>query len=218
VVAAHPDDDVLGCGGTMARHVDAGAEVGVIYCTNGEGSREDSNQTREKERNDAAREAAQSLGIEVQAALALPDNSLDTIPFLELVKLIENEVRCYNPSTIYTHFSGDLNIDHRLVAQAVMTAARPQPGCNVKNIYSYEVPSSTGWAWVSPSTHFVPTKFIEITNFWHKKKAALEKYVDELRPYPHARSLEAIEALARWRGASMGLAMAEAFIVEREIV
>lgn len=217
VVAAHPDDETIGCGGTIALHSQAGDDVALVFFTDGVGAR-DSRSEAVEERNQAAQQAADILGAEIMAAYDFPDNRLDIVALLDIVKLLEQTIEQFQPDTIYTHFSGDLNVDHRRVSQAVMTAARPQPGNTVQRIYAFEVASATGWAGTEPSANFTPNRFVAITAQWEKKRAALAAYETEMRDYPHARSLRVIESLAAWRGASVGLKMAEAFVVEREII
>lgn len=217
VVAAHPDDEAIGCGGTMAKHAEAGDEVGCLFFTDGVGSRDGVAGTAPLLRNAAATAAARILDVSLVAAFDFPDNQLDRLPLLELVKPLEREIARFRPDTIYTHFSGDLNVDHRLVAQAVFAAARPQPGTGIERIHAFEVASATGWAGSRPAESFIPNRFVDITAHWATKRSALQAYREEMRPYPHARSLEALESLARWRGASVGVELAEAFVVEREI-
>jgi LmbE family N-acetylglucosaminyl deacetylase len=217
VVAAHPDDEVLGCGGTVLRHVAAGDSVSVILVAQGVTSR--SFQTDPAALSDVAslREAsfaaAGLLGTSVPVHLNFADNRLDEIALLDVVQRLECEIRRIQPQIIYTHYRGDLNIDHRVVYEAVLTAARPIPGCPVKAIYCFETPSSTEWGVES----FHPQRYIDITNQLDRKLQALNFYASEMRKFPHPRSMALVEALARVRGASCGLAAAEAFEVVREV-
>ena len=220
VVAAHPDDEVLGCGGTMARHALAGHAVHVLFLTDGvssRGAREDMTEEIERRAAAAAR-AAEILGAHPPRLLGLPDNRLDEMPLLELVKRVEEAVSELEPTYVYTHHGGDLNVDHRLAHQAVMTACRPRPENTVRAIYSFEVVSSTEWATPAIGPAFRPNRFADIGRHLEQKIQALEAYSDEIRDFPHARSKDAVLALARLRGASVGLYAAESFIVEREIV
>lgn len=218
VVAAHPDDEAIGCGGTIARHHQAGDEVGLVFFTDGVGSRKGLHSGATQVRNEAAKQAADILGAELVAAYDFPDNRLDTVALLDIVRPLEQVIERMRPDTIYTHFSGDLNVDHRCVSQAVMTAARPQPRNVVQRIYAFEIASSTGWAGTGAHANFVPNCFVDITSQWELKRAALESYSAEMRAHPHARSIPSLESLAIWRGSISGLRMAEAFILEREIV
>jgi len=213
-VAAHPDDEALGCGGTLARHVAQGDEVHVVFMADGVGARE-GDPTRDRAlRDSAAAKALQSLGVTQWESLCLRDNALDSYSLLELIKPLENYLRKYPAEVIYTHHGGDLNIDHQLTHRAVLTACRPVPGQSVRSIYCYEVLSSTEWGG-SVSTPFQPNYFVDVTPYWPQKIAALEAYALEMRDFPHARSLRAVEALGILRGSSVGVACAEAFMVER---
>ena len=209
VVAAHPDDEALGCGGTIAKH----ADVTVLTLTDGVGSRDGKSSVAG--RVYAHDQAARFLGFKSIRA-DLPDNQLDAAPLLKVVRLVESVVEEIKPDIIYTHHGGDLNIDHRITHQAVMTACRPMPGSSVKAIYAFEVPSSTEWASESERA-FRPNHFVDICATMDRKIEALKAYEEEMRPFPHARSIEAVKALATWRGASVGLKAAEAFMTLRRI-
>lgn len=219
VIAAHPDDEVLGCGGTIAGHSARGDQVAALFLADGVGSRHNRQAAREvAARKRAATEAANILGIAKLWFLGLPDNQLDGMSLLTIVKSVENFARKVRPDIVYTHFAGDLNVDHRVCHAAVMTACRPVPGSTVKAIYSFEVLSSTEWSLRHVAPSFSPARFNDISAFLSKKMDALRAYGSEMRPFPHARSFETVEALARLRGSAAGLAAAEAFVVEREIV
>lgn len=222
VVAAHPDDEVLGCGGTVARHAAAGDEVHVVIAAEGATARDSSRDTgaRRQEINslrDAAQAAAKVLGSRVPEFLGLPDNRLDGLDLLDVVKPIEDVVAAVRPAIVYTHAPADLNIDHRIVHEAVLIACRPLPDASVRRIFAFETPSSTEWGAAARGGTFQPRRFVDISDTLETKLAALECYGSEMREFPHARSLRAIRALAEWRGASAGLAAAEAFEVIREI-
>lgn len=220
VIAAHPDDEALGCGGTMARHAAAGEAVHVLFLADGVGARDGSGASAEAlaRRTAAAAAACQALGAMAPRSAGFPDNRLDGVDLLDVVKVIEEMVKDIEPQTIYTHHGGDLNVDHRRVHEAVLTACRPQPGTSVRAIYAFEVPSSTEWS--SPQTHaaFVPNRFVDISAFIDAKRKALEAYDEEMRPFPHARSMEGVEALARVRGVAVGVEAAEAFTLIREVI
>jgi LmbE family N-acetylglucosaminyl deacetylase len=220
VVAAHPDDEVLGCGGTIARHVSEGDRVEVVFFTDGVGSRHPAeNSGSEAEqlvRSDSARRAADILGIAAPVCFGFPDNRLDAIDLLDLVKAVENVGRRFQPSIVYTHWAGDLNVDHRLVYQSVITAFRPMADTSVTKILCFEIPSSTEWGDKSVTPAFQPNLFVAIDRFLNVKRRAIEAYGQEMRPFPHPRSHTALEALARWRGAESGLDAAEAFVTIRE--
>lgn len=218
VVVAHPDDEVIGCGATLARHADNDDEVRIIMVADGEGARPGGYMAeRIAARERAAEAAAASLGLAPPVCLGLPDNRLDAVPMLEVVQAIECEGLGYRPTIVYTHHGGDLNIDHRIVHQAVMTCFRPTPGSELREIRTFEVASSTGWASEPVDQGFRPRLFVDTTGALERKLEALRHYEDEMRSFPHVRSYEAIEALARWRGATVGLESAEAFDVIRSI-
>jgi N-acetylglucosamine malate deacetylase 1 len=223
VIAAHPDDEVLGCGGTIARMAGEGCPVHILFMADGETSRSaDPGQTfpqaRLIARNEAASIACAVLGCTSVDTLSLPDNRLDRLELLDLVRRVETFVRRYQPTTVLTHHSGDVNIDHRLVHDAVVTATRPQPGHSVRELLFFEVPSSTEWRPVSSAEPFNPNWFVDISSALPKKLEALQAYQAEMRDFPHPRSVKAIEALARWRGATVGVEAAEAFILGRKTI
>jgi len=220
VVAAHPDDEILGCGGAMVRHAQDGDEVHVVFMADGVTSRSDNNRFEEiqvGDRYSAAECACKIVGAQSPITLGFPDNKMDTISLLDITKVLEEVLGKLQPKIIYTHHAHDLNLDHQLTHQAVMTACRPQPNASVSRIYSFEVLSSTGWEGATIKQAFSPNYFLEITKVWKEKKAALNCYQNEMRDYPHARSIEGVESLARFRGVSAGLQLAEAFQLERSI-
>ena len=221
VVAAHPDDEILGCGGVLAAHAARGDTVHVLIVAEGATSRgahrEPEGRKRELTRlKAAASRAASVIGAEEPRMLGLPDNRLDSMPLLDVIKPIEAVVEAVLPEIVYTHHAGDLNIDHRIVHQAVMTACRPVPGASVRAIYAFETVSSTEWQ--TAGERFLPQRWVDIEPFLGRKLRALEAYKVEMRSFPHARSIEAVDALARVRGASAGLKAAECFMVVREVV
>jgi len=206
VVAAHPDDEVLGCGGTIARHAHEGDEVHVLIVGEGVTSRGSTGGPGSQEQQlsairQAAIKAASVLGARPPRFLGLPDNRLDGVPLLNVIKEIESVVAEIRPELIYTHHGSDLNVDHRIVHQAVTTACRP-------------IPQQARGSFPS----FDPNWHVDISSTLGKKMEALRAYGTELRPWPHSRSLEACEHQARWRGASVGLDAAEAFELGRMLV
>lgn len=223
VVAAHPDDEVLGCGGAMARHVEQGDEVHVLIVAEGATSRSPSSGAGHTAELDmlrrSGRRAAEILGAGEPRFAGLPDNRLDGMCLLDVVKVIEAVVAEIAPDMVYTHHGGDLNVDHRVVHQAVLTACRPLPGESVRAIYAFEVVSSTEWAGPAIGAPFVPNHIIGLSDsHLAAKLAALGAYESEMRPAPHSRSLDHVEALARTRGLSVGLPYAEAFMVIRQVL
>jgi len=215
VVAAHPDDEVLGCGGTIAQHCDNGDNVCLLLMADGVTSR--LIDVDVDQRKSAAKESAKLLGVKELIQLSLPDNRMDSIPILEIIQMIEEVVDRIKPSIVYTHHHGDLNIDHVITNRAVMTACRPLPSSTVNAIYGFEVLSSTGWGGNEVCDQFSPTYFVDVTVFYDKKIAALGFYSEEMADFPHARSVEAVNALMTLRGAQSGIHKAEAFTVLRLI-
>jgi N-acetylglucosamine malate deacetylase 1 len=222
VVAAHPDDEVLGCGGVMARHARDGDAVHVLIIAEGATSRGESrsreaHQSALSELREAAIAANRILGAASVELLQFPDNRLDSVDLLEIVKSVELFLGKFEPELVYTHFHGDLNRDHQIVSESVQVACRPVPGSRIRELLMFEVASSTGWR--SESTmQFSPNSYHDISDTLESKMRALAAYAAEMRPWPHARSMEAVESQAKWRGASVGLDAAEAFVVARRIV
>jgi len=219
VVAAHPDDEVLGCGGTIARYVREGYDAYVVFMTDGVSSRKETSiQNEIKNREKSAILASQILGIELVEILDFPDNGMDTVPILDIVQKLEDIIAKVEPSIVFTHHWGDLNIDHRITCQSVLTACRPYPAQVVKEIYSFEIPSSTEWSSPSVENNFSPNYFVDIGETIDLKISALRAYDQEMHDFPHSRSIENIEHLAKWRGASIGVLSAECFSIIRQCV
>jgi LmbE family N-acetylglucosaminyl deacetylase len=216
IVAAHTDDEALGCGGTIARHVAEGDIVYAVFMADGVTSRAQAGQDDLGNRNAAAEDARKILGISENFYLRLPDNRLDSLPLIEVIQHLEPIISKLQPNIIYTHHHGDLNVDHRITHQAVLTACRPMPGSSVQAIYAFEVMSSTEWA--TPTAEpFVPNHYVDISNQLETKLDALRAYRLEMRDAPHSRSIEHLVHLAHHRGHTMGLISAEAFIVVRTV-
>lgn len=223
VIAAHPDDEVLGCGGTIARHADSGDQVQILIMAEGATSRQPQRDRVEaSEELSALEEAAKTAGSILGAAgvelLDLPDNRLDSLDRLDLIKRIEGRIDFHQPQVIYVHHVGDVNVDHRRLHEAVITACRPTPGQPVRRMLSYEVASSSEWQPPGSAPAFTPNWFVDISSQWTRKRKALLAYADEMRAWPHARSIEGLEHLARWRGAQVGVEAAEAFFLLRQII
>ena len=223
VVAAHPDDEVLGCGGAIARHVGLGDQVHILIMAEGVNARnmapENSNNRKKlTELGQSANRASKILGVSSLILNNFPDNRLDSLDLLDVIKVIEKQINKLKPSTVYTHHAFDLNIDHQLVSKAVFTACRPIPGETVRRILFFEVPSNTEWSLPSSVHVFTPQYFIDITKNLKTKLDALKAYKTEIKPWPHPRSIRGVNHLARWRGASVGCEAAEAFVVGRFII
>lgn len=221
VVAAHPDDEVLGCGGTIARLVEQGSRVHVAFLADGVLSRPGDSETQLTElsiRRAAAKKACDILGVNSVFFGDLPDNRLDSIALLDIIKPIESLIGQYLPDTVFTHHSGDVNIDHQRIHAAVVVACRPQGGHSVKTLLCFEVPSSTEWQLPGSAPVFAPNWFVDISSTLGIKLCALDAYATELRTWPHSRSRQGVEHLARWRGATVGVNAAEAFLLGRNIL
>lgn len=221
VVAAHPDDEVLGCGGTIAK-LSSENEVHILILGEGITSRQRRRAARTKAKEisrlgRAARAVAKRLGASSLHVEQLPDNRMDTVPLLEVVKRVEAVVEECRPEIIYTHHPGDLNIDHWVTFRAVMTATRPMVGRPVRDIYAYEVPSSTDWSFQRIEPVFRPNVFVDITQTIETKIQAMQCYPSESRQFPHPRSDGALRAHARRWGSVVGLEYAEAFELIRSI-
>lgn len=220
VLAAHPDDEVLGCGGTIAKLARQGATIHVAFLADGVSSRSGDLTAQQAElasRRIAAQKACDILGVKSLSFGDFPDNRMDTIALLDIIKPIEALVAKFQADTVFTHHAGDVNIDHRRIHEAVSAACRPQPGYPVKTVLCFEVPSSTEWQLSGSAPAFAPNWFVDISDSLDLKLAALEAYTAELRPWPHPRSRQGVEHLARWRGATVGVGAAEAFILGRQL-
>lgn len=222
VIAAHPDDEVLGCGGTIAAHTAQGHAVHIAILGEGITSRYQQRDQADHAQVQAlqarCRAVAALLGAQQVHMYDLPDNRFDTVPLLDIVKLVEELVAQLSPHVIYTHHGGDLNIDHRLVQQAVLTATRPTAGHAVREIYAFEVPSSTEWAFQRIEPAFRPTVFVDIAATLERKIEAMQMYESEARPFPHPRAPEALRATAQRWGSVAGLQAAEALELVRAIL
>ena len=221
-VVAHPDDEVLGCGGTLAAWSRSGAQTHVLCLADGETARYQDRSDPEAvariaARRVAARRVAGILGLTSIQFLDLPDNRLDGVDLLDVIRPIEAVIYELAPDTVYTHHGGDLNLDHRVTHHAVTTACRPLPGLPVRRIYAFETPSSTDWATEAHGPVFRANLFVDIADTLTDKLASLAAYDNEMHPFPHPRSLEGVTVLARQRGACVGVAAAEAFMLVREL-
>ena len=220
IVAAPPDDEVLGCGGTIPRLVREGHDVTIAILGEGITSRYEDRREADQdlltELHNRSHQVADLLGAKELFTSGLADNRFDTVPLLDVVKIVEDLVEQVQPEVIYTHHCGDLNIDHVVIHRSVLTATRPQARQPVKEIYTFEVPSSTEWAF-DQYQPFKPQKYIDISETLDLKIKAMELYDSESRKFPHPRSPEALSILARWRGSTVGLEAAEAFELIRDV-
>jgi N-acetylglucosamine malate deacetylase 1 len=215
IVAAHSDDEAIGCCGTILRHINNGDAVHLLFMTDGISSRIVT-ESMKIDRLNATQKAAKMMGVKTLECLSFPDNKMDSVPLLDIIKKVEEKVENLQPNIIYTHHVGDLNIDHQVTHRAVLTACRPQPEFCVKEIYAFEVLSSTEWN--TPEVHpFSPTVFVDITKFIDIKKQILAVYIEEMKSAPHSRSIQNIIRLNQVRGNAVGLNYAEAFALQRLI-
>jgi LmbE family N-acetylglucosaminyl deacetylase len=221
VVAAHPDDEILGCGGTAARLAAEGHDVRFAIMGEGLTSRHARRAATKAAQLAAlrrhARAAAAKVGVEHVTLHNFPDNRLDTLALLEVVHFIEGLVRDAQPEIIYTHHGGDLNVDHSVIHRAVLTATRPGSSPPVREIYAFEVPSSTEWAFQRLELPFRPNVFVDVSRTLEAKIGAMECYKSEARRFPHPRSPEALRAIAKRWGSVAGCEAAEAFELVRLI-
>lgn len=220
IVAAHPDDEVLGCAGTVSRLIKEGYTAHTLILGKGVRSRADKNdfsaeiEDKVKLLEIEARKANKLLGVKDIMFCDFPDNSFDSVPLLDIIKEIEPVIKKTKPEIIFTHYGNDLNVDHRITCNAVQTATRPAAGTAVKTIYSFEVMSSTEWNF--PLT-FSPDVFFDVSKTIGLKKKALGEYKMEMKTYPHPRSIEAVVKNAEMWGIKAGVRFAEAFKLIRDI-
>jgi len=216
VIATHPDDEVFGCGGSIARHVGQGDEVHVLVVTRGVPELFPPAQIEETRRE--MRAAHNILGVTGTHYLDFPAPRLDTVPGHEVADAIRRHFMELQPQVVYLPHRGDIHSDHRSVYYATLVAARPINGCSVYRLLSYETLSETEWAPPSGSDAFVPTVFVDINQYLDAKLEAAKCYHSQLKESPHPRSLEAITLQARLRGSTVNLLAAEAFMLVREII
>jgi LmbE family N-acetylglucosaminyl deacetylase len=218
VVASHPDDEVLGCGGTLYNLRKKGAKISCLFLSDGESSRKHPKINKLiSERRKQAIKAGKILGINKINFGNFPDNSMDTVPILKIIQFIEKTIKEVRPDAIFTHFESDLNIDHQITSKAVITACRPIKNQTVKSIIFFEILSSSEWNISTKNKSFKPNYFVDIGKSIKFKLKALKIYNREMRKWPHPRSIEGVKLLSKTRGSSVGLLNAEAFIVGRHI-
>ena len=221
VVAAHPDDEILGCGGTMGRLVREGHSVYISILGEGITSRHAQRTAADpvalKALRESSQRAAKLLAVKDLVLHGLPDNRFDTLPLLDIVKAIEELIEHWQPEAVYTHHGGDLNVDHQLTSRAVLTATRPLEGRPTKDLYMFEIASSTEWGFAQLSPVFKPTVFVDISATLELKLEAMRQYESEMRNFPNPRSIEALTAIARRWGGVAGCAAAEAFELVRSL-
>ena len=221
VVAAHPDDELLGCGGTAARLAREGHSVYMAILGEGLTSRsarrENADSSALKNLKNCSQRVADLLGVKELSLHGLPDNRFDSLPLLEVIKIVEGLVERWQPAAIYTHHGGDLNVDHQVVSRAVLTATRPTENHAVRELYMFEIASSTEWAFQQFSPVFKPNVFVDIEETLPLKLEGMRQYETESRKFPHPRSSEALTAIAQRWGSVVGRKAAEAFEAVRLI-
>ncbi len=215
VLAAHPDDEVLGMGGTIAVHVERGDAVRIVCVTDGSTAQYPGDGQKRAQKEDEARRAAAELGVFDYVHLDLPDMRLDTVAHVEINGVIEEHVRDMAPDVVYTPHP-DVNRDHQALFDSVVVATRPVPGHPVRRVLTYAPTSSTEWT-PAGVNWFVPNWFVDISGMLERKLAAFAHYETERRDYPHPRSERAIRAAAELHGASCGCEYAEPFVLVRSL-
>jgi LmbE family N-acetylglucosaminyl deacetylase len=213
VLAAHPDDEVLGMGATIALHTSRRDEVRVVVVTDGSSTQYPGDAATRARKEQEALRAAAELGVEDYVHLDLPDMRLDTVPHVELNGVVEEHVRGHEPQIVYT-VQPDVNLDHRMLFDAVAVATRPTPGHPVRRLLTYAPTSSTEWT-PAAVNWFVPNWYVDVTETLERKVAAFAHYETERRDYPHPRSERAIRAAASFHGSSCGCEYAEPFVLVR---
>ena len=218
VCVAHPDDETYGMGATIKKLSNAGHEVGVISFTNGVGARLGSTKSGARSREAASIDASSILGFEWIGKFDFPDNQMDSVPIIEIIRHIEEVAKNFSPDEVYTHFYGDLNVDHQTVARATLTAFRPLPTSDISKISAFEIPSSTDFGAPVADQVFSPNYFESVSDAeMSSKLLAAKSYGLETPEFPHPRSTESLEALSAVRGSQVGVARAEAFHVYRQV-
>jgi LmbE family N-acetylglucosaminyl deacetylase len=213
VVAAHPDDELLGVGGTIAHHICKGDQMKVAVMCKSRSLRSSPDSSEEVSRQ--AHEAAGILGVSDLVMGELPDQRLDTLSLTDVSLPIEQLVEEWKPEIIYTHFTGDINRDHRILSEAVLVAARPYAAPFVREILMFETPSSTEWSTPNLTTPFLPNVYVDISAYLDRKVTAFSRYTAELRDAPHPRSLTALTDRAHYWGSLINRAAAEPFVLVR---
>ncbi|KKU12878.1 MAG: hypothetical protein UX17_C0034G0004 [Parcubacteria group bacterium GW2011_GWC2_45_7] len=217
VVAAHPDDEVLGMGGTLLKLVQSGQNnLHLLFLSFGEASR-GKKVANEDLRKRQAMMVSKKIGASLYLKENFPDNAFDSVPLLKIIQRVEYYLRIIKPTVIYTHHGQDLNVDHRLTFQAVFTAVRPSRYPNLKKLYTFEILSSTEWQVKTSSTVFLPNTYVDIGQYLEPKIELLKEYQREISPFPFPRSPQGVKALAQYRGMECGLKYAEAFQLIREV-
>ncbi|MEQ8190918.1 MAG: PIG-L deacetylase family protein [Candidatus Eremiobacterota bacterium] len=211
VIAAHPDDEVYGMGGTIAKLSSLGHQVYTLIVTEGCSTQYPNSPQIIEVKKEEALQCSRILNVKETIFGNLPDMKLDSLPHVEINAVIEKAIKTVKPDVVYTHHKGDINKDHRLVYESTLVACRPTPGQCVRKLLSYQVPSSTEWCGSNAEEIFIPNIFEEIEAFAEVKYQAISVYQTEIREYPHPRSLEYVRVWDQSTGMKVGLKQAEAF-------
>lgn len=223
VIAAHPDDEVLGLAGTLAKHATGDDRINILFLSDGVTGRDaDYDPVLRAEdigkRKESATKVAKLFNAPPPVFLDYPNLRMDREPLLQVTKQIERYLKEWQSDIVYCHHSSDTNVDHRVAYDATMVACRPVPGLLVRSVRAFETPSSTEYSHLGLGPHFIPNLYVDVSDVQAEKWAAIACYDYEMRAFPFPRSKEYIEAKQRVRGASVGLKAAEAFMIVREIV
>lgn len=222
VIAAHPDDEVLGMGGTIAKYATQGSEIALLIVTDGSTSQYKDNPNLKDiiiEKKLETQNCADLLGIKKIYYGNLPDMKLDTVPHVEVNEVIGKVILDFSPTAVFTHFSGDVNKDHQCVYKSTLVACRPTPEQCVEKLFLYSVPSSTEWNLQASHTTFFPNWYENIEgDFADIKYKAMNCYKEELREYPHPRSIEYLQNADKAEGNRVGMKIAESFMLVRNLM
>ena len=217
IIVAHTDDESFGCGGLIKKLVNKNYNVGAISFTNGISSRKKFSEKDIKKRKLNSIKASKILGFKWLAQYNYLDNQMDKLSLLEIIKIIELHKKKFSPKIVITHNFYDLNIDHRVVAEATLTAFRPEPNEICEEILTFEVPSSTDFRMLKHKKNFIPNYFVNIEKYLSSKINAIKSYGDEVKKTPHSRSIDGVKNLSKIRGNQSGMKNAEAYEIIRRI-
>ncbi|MGC5052972.1 PIG-L deacetylase family protein [Micromonospora sp. DT48] len=215
IFAAHPDDEILGMGGTIARHADAGDAVRICCVTDGSSTQYAGDLEILRQKQQEARKAAETLGVSDYVHHDLPDMRLDTLPHVDVNRVVERQVAEFQPDTVYC-VQADINLDHRTVFHSVAVATRPVPGQSVRRLLTFAPSSSTEWT-PAPESWWQPNWFVDISDTLERKLEAFRCYRSEWRDWPHPRNDRALRVQAEHYGTVIGCDAAEPFVMVRGI-
>tara|TARA_Y100000992_G_C21206153_1_gene463047 strand:- start:65 stop:751 length:687 start_codon:yes stop_codon:yes gene_type:complete len=216
IIVAHTDDESFGCGG-LIKKLSKHNLIGAISFTNGISSRKNYTDSDIKKRKLSSLNASKILGFKWISQYNYPDNQLDKASLLEIIKLIEQNKKKFNPHIVLTHNFSDLNVDHRKVAEATLTAFRPEPKEILEQLLTFEIPSATDFRILKSKRIFLPNFFVNVEKTIKSKIKAIKCYNNEIKPAPHSRSIFGVKNLSKFRGNQSGLKFAEAFEIVRKI-